>query len=139
MGVDRAADEGDSVRAQGCPKDRETTPKGSGAGGKPEDPGSQGEDDGSLEVPPEEPVIEGEDPGPPDDPGSQGEDNPPPDDPGDQGEGGDDKGNQGEGNEPPGGPPEETGDQAPQVEYPAVGQDGSSGAVDDAAGSDQHG
>ena len=139
MGVDRAADEGDSARAQGCPKDRETTPKGSGAGGKPEDPGSQGEDDGSLEVPPEEPVIEGEDPVPPDDPGSQGEDNPPPDDPADQGEGGDDQGNQGEGNEPPGETPEQTGDQAPQVEDPAVGQDGSTAAVDDAAGSDQHG
>lgn len=138
-GVDRAADEGDSVPAQGCPKDRDTTPKGSGAGGKPEDPGSQGEDDGSLEVPPEEPVIEGEDPGPPDDPGSQGQDNSPPDDPGNQGEGGGDQGNQGEGNDPPGGPPEEPGDQAPQVEEPAVGENGSSGAVDDATGSDQHG
>ncbi|HET6790389.1 MAG TPA: hypothetical protein VFI35_02230 [Actinomycetota bacterium] len=138
-GVDRAADEGDSGRVHACPKDRDTTPKGSGAGGKPEDPGSQGEDNGSLEVPPEEPVIEGEDPVPPDDPGSQGEDNPPPDDPGGQGEGGDDQGNQGEGNEPPGGTPEQTGDQAPQVEDPAVGQDGSTAAVDEAAGSDQHG
>jgi hypothetical protein len=138
-GVDRAADEADSGRVQGCPKDRDTTPKGSGAGGKPEDPGSQGEDNGSLEVPPEEPVIEGEDPVPPDDPGSQGEDKPPPDDPGGQGEGGDDQGNQGEGNEPPGGTPEQTGDQAPQVEDPAVGQDGSTAAVDEAAGSDQHG
>ena len=151
-GVDRAADEGDAVQGQGCPKDRETTPKGSGAGGKPEDPGSQGEDDGSLGGPPEEPGSQGEDPvppddpgnqgednAPPDDPGSQGEDNPPPDDQGNQGEGGDDQGNQGEGIEPTEGPPEQTGDQAPQVEDPAVGQNGSSGAVDDAAGSDQHG
>ena len=130
-GVDRAADEGDSVRAQGCPKDRETTPKGSGAGGKPEDPGSQGEDNGSLEVPPEEPVIEGEDTVPPDDPGSQGEDNPPPDDPGDQGEGGDDQGNQGEGSEPPGETPEQTEDQAPQMEDPSVDQNGASEAVDE--------
>jgi hypothetical protein len=83
-------------------------------------------------------VIEGEDPVPPDEPGSQGEDNPP-DDPGGQGEGGDDQGNQGEGNEPPGEMPEQTGDQAPQVEDPAVGQDGSTAAVDEAAGSDQHG
>lgn len=146
-GVDRAADEGDSARAQGCPKDRETTPKGSGAGGKPEDPGNQGEDNGSLEGPPEEPGIEGEDPAP-DNQGNQGEDTGPPDDPGNQGEGGDDQGNQGEGgddqgngegNEPPGGPPEQTGGQAPQGEDPAAGQNGSSGAVDEAAGSDQPG
>jgi hypothetical protein len=138
-GVDRDADEGDSAKGKGCQKDRETTPKGSGAGGKPEDPGSQGEDNGSIGGLPEEPGSHGEDPVPPDDPGSQGEDPVPPDDPGSQGEGGDDQGNQGEGNEPPGGPPEQTGDQAPQVEDPAVGQNGSSGAVDDAAGSDQHG
>ena len=138
-GVDRAADEADSVQGQGCPKDRETTPRGSGADGKPEDPGNQGEDNGSLDSPPEEPGIEGEDPAPPDDPGTQGEDNPPPDDQGDHGKGGNDQGTQGEGTEPPGGPPEETGDQAPQVEDPVVGQNGSSGAVDDAAGSDQHG
>lgn len=143
-GVDRAADEGDSVQGQGCPKDRETKPKGSGAGGKPEDAGSQGEDNGSIGVPPEEPGSQGEDPVPPDDPGNQGEGdddqgNDGGGDPANQGEGGDDQGNQGEGNEPPGGQPEQTGDQAPQVEDPAVGQNGSSGAVDDAAGSDQHG
>ena len=150
-GVDRAADEGDAFQGQGCPKDRETKPKGSGAGGKSEDPGSQGEDNGSIGVSPEEPGSQGEDPVPPDDPGNQGEDNAPPDDPGNQGEdnappddqgnqgeGGDDQGNQGEGIEPTEGPPEQTGDQAPQVEDPAVGQNGSSGAVDEAAGSDQH-
>jgi hypothetical protein len=151
-GVDRAADEGDAVQGRGCPKDRETKPKGSGAGGKPEDPGSQAEDNGSIGVPPEEPGSQGEDPVPPDDPGNQGEGgddqgNEGGGDPANQGEGGDDQGsqggddqgNQGEGNEPPGGAPEQTGDQAPEVEDPAVGQNGSSGAVDDAAGSDQHG
>ncbi|MET1011431.1 MAG: hypothetical protein ABWY83_03545 [Actinomycetota bacterium] len=136
-GVDRAADEGDSVQGHGCPKDRETKPKGSGAGGKPEDPGSQGEDDGSLGAPPEEPGSPGEDPVPPDDPGNQGEDPVPQDDPGNQGEGGDDQGNQGESIEPTEGP-EQTGDQAPQVEDPSVGQNDTS-EVDEAAPSDQYG
>jgi hypothetical protein len=120
-GVDRAADEGDSAKGQGCQKDRATTPKGSGAGGKPEDPGSLGEDNGSLEGPPEEPGSLGEEPPPPDDQGSPGEDTGPPDD----------QGTQGEGTEPPGGPPEQTGDQAPQVEDPSAGQNDASEAVDE--------
>jgi hypothetical protein len=64
QGADRADGEGagDPVRAQGCPKDRATSPKGSGGGGKPDDPGSQGEGNGSLGVPPEETGSPGQDP-----------------------------------------------------------------------------
>ena len=56
QGADRASDEGsgDAAPAQGCPKDREKTEKGSGVGGKPEDPGSNGVGDGSSGGPPEE-------------------------------------------------------------------------------------
>ncbi|HJQ72273.1 MAG TPA: hypothetical protein VJ887_02560, partial [Actinomycetota bacterium] len=132
QGLEGPADEGDPVRAQGCPKDRATSPEGSGSGGKPEDPRSQGEDGGSPGTPPEEPVDLGEDSGPPDD---QGEGNGPPDDQGNQGQGNYDQGNQGEGH----GPPEQTGDPAPQVEDPSDGQDATSEAVDEAALSDQHG
>jgi hypothetical protein len=135
QGLDGAADEGDPVRAQGCPKDRETSRKGSGSGGKPEDPRSQGEGNDSTGAPPEEPVDLVEGNAPPDD---QGEGSGPPDDQGnkgDQGEDNDDQGNQGQGN----GPPEQTGDPAPQVEDPSVGQDGTSEAVDEAALNDQHG
>jgi hypothetical protein len=67
QGTDRAADgTGDAVRAQGCPKDRETTPKASG-GGKPDHPGSQGEGNGSPGGPPEETGSPGQPP-PEDDP-----------------------------------------------------------------------
>jgi hypothetical protein len=81
QGSDHAADEGsgDPVRAQGCPKDRESTPKGSGGGGKPEDPGSQGQGNGSAGGPSEQAGSPGqapqeEDPsGGGDDEGGQGE------------------------------------------------------------------
>ncbi|MCD6022267.1 MAG: hypothetical protein K0R20_1977 [Actinomycetia bacterium] len=137
QGADLAAGEGsgDPVRAQGCPKDRETTSKGSAAGGDGDNSGSQGGGDGSPGVSPEEPGDPGAENGQPDDPGSQGAGNGPPDDPGSQGEDKDDQGNQGEGN----GPPEQTGDQTPQGEDPMVGQNGSSEAVDGAARSDQDG
>jgi hypothetical protein len=127
-GVDRAADEGDSVRAQGCPNDHETPPEESGTGGAPADPGSDGTDDGSPGGPPEEPGSQAGDNGPPDDPGNQGEGNGSPDDPGSQaGDNGppDDPGNQGEGNGSLG----QTEDQAPQVEDASAGQTGTSEEV----------
>lgn len=143
QGVDRAVDEGDPVRAQGCAKDRATTPRGSGDGGKPEDRGSQQEGSGSPGSPPEEPGGPGEDNAPPDDQGSQGDDTAPPADPGEDkgnpGGGNDDQGNQGEGNGAPGGPPEQPGGETPQVEDPAAGQSSTSEAVDEAAVSDPHG
>lgn len=132
MGADRAAGQGSGdAQTQGCPKDRATTPKGSGHGGKSEDAGSQGAGDGSPGVPPEEPGSQGGDNPPPADQGDQGEDN---DDQGNQGQGNDDKGNQddqgnqgqggdqgnqGQGDGSPGVPPEQTGDQAPLEEAPA--------------------
>ena len=132
-GADRAADEGSgNAQTQGCPKDRATTPKGSGDGGKPGDAGSQGAGDGSTGVPPEEPASEGVDDPPPDDQGDQGEDNDDQgnqgqgngdqgnqDDQGNQGQGNGDKGKQGEGNGSPGVPPDQTDDQVPQEEAPA--------------------
>jgi hypothetical protein len=126
--VDRAGDgSGDPVRAQGCPNARETSPNGSRAGRKAEDPGSEGAGDGSPAVPPEEPGSLGEDAPPPDDdPGSLGEDVPPPD-PGE-----DDEGDQTEGNGAPGGPPDQAEGQAPQIEGSSVGQSGTGEAVDQA-------
>jgi hypothetical protein len=139
MGADLAADEGSGdAQTQVCPKERATTPKGSGDGGKPSDTGTQGAGNGSPGVPPEEPASQGGDNPPPDDRGDQGEDNADQgnddqgnDDQGNQGgqgnqgdqgnQGNDDQGNQGDGNGSPGVPPEQTGDQAPQEEAPAVG------------------
>ncbi|HEX6401113.1 MAG TPA: hypothetical protein VF108_11700 [Actinomycetota bacterium] len=135
QGVDRAGDEGDHVRAQGCPKDRGTTPRGSGDGGNTKDAGSQGEGNGPPGGSPE-PGSQGDDAAPPDDQGSQGEGK---NDQGTQGEDNDDQGKQGEGNGGPGGPPEQTGDQAPQVEDPSDGQNASTEPVGETGLSDQPG
>ena len=144
QGIDHAVDERDPVRAQGCPTDRGTTPKGSGDNGNTEDAGSQGGSDGPPGGSPE-PGSQGDDNAPPDDQGNQGEGK---NDQGNQGQGkndqgnqgeGDDQGNQGEGNGASGGLLEQTGDQSPQVEDPSDGQKGSSEAVGETALSDQPG
>jgi hypothetical protein len=72
QGAESAADGiGGAVRAQGCPEDRETPPKGSAGEGKPEDPGSQAQGNGSQGGPPEEIGSAGQ--APPEDDPSDGE------------------------------------------------------------------
>ncbi len=129
--VDRAGDEG-----SGCPNVRDTSPKGSRAGRKAEDPGSTGAGDGSPGVSPEEPGALGEDNLPPEEPGGLGEDDPLPDD---QGQGNGDQGSQTEGYASSGGPPVQTEGQAPVEEVPSVGQSDFVDAVDEAALGDHPG